>query len=132
MLEHREFQRAIRLRNPDRRTEITDRLWRVAASANAGERGHARIVPTGDTFFLHQREQLSLAEQRVGKTEAIEFHLLRRENAELFDEPVVQWTVIFKFQRADRVRHVFDGIGLAVREIVHRIDTPFAAGAMMI
>ena len=46
--------------------------------------------------------------------------------------PVVERPVIFEFERADGVRDAFDGIGLAVREVVHRIDGPLVAGAMML
>src|ERR1019366_5537134 len=105
------LQRTVGLRDPDSRTEITDRLRRVAAPPDAGELGHPRIVPTVNTFFLHQSKQLALAEQRVGKAEAIELHLLGWKNSELLNEPVIQRAMIFKFERADGVGHVFDGIG---------------------
>ena len=37
----------------------------------------------------------------------------------------------FKFQRADRMRDPFDRVRYRMREIVHRIDAPGIAGAMM-
>jgi hypothetical protein len=67
VFEHRKFERAIGLGNPNGRTEIADRLRRIAAAPYPGKRRHARIVPTRDTLFLHQSKQLALAEQRVGK-----------------------------------------------------------------
>ena len=39
--------------------------------------------------------------------------------------------MILELEGANGVRDVFDGIGLAMREIVHRIDAPFIARAMM-
>ena len=39
--------------------------------------------------------------------------------------------MVFELQRADGVRHAFDGIGLTVREIVARIDAPGRPGARM-
>src|SRR5260370_319271 len=82
--------------------------------------------------WSHQSEQLALAEQRVGKAEAIELNLLRRKNTELLDEPVVKRTMIFEFERANGVRDMLDGIGLPVREVVHGIDAPLAAGAVVL
>ena len=40
--------------------------------------------------------------------------------------------MVFEFERAHGVRDVFNGIGLAVRVVVHRIDAPLAAGAVMV
>ena len=103
----------------------------IAAPPDAGERGHARIVPAADVAFLHQREQLALAEQGVGEVEAVELDLLRMVDAELLDVPVVERAVVFKLERADGVGDALDGVRLPVGEVVHRIDTPFCAGAVM-
>ena len=91
---------AVGLRDSDRRAEIADRFRRVAAAAQAAERRHARIVPAADTALLHQLQQLALAHQRVGQVEAVEFDLLRREDPQLLDEPVVERAVVFKLQRS--------------------------------
>ena len=102
-----------------------------AAAPDAGQRGHARIVPAAHVAVLHQFEQLALAHHRVGQVEAVEFDLLRMVDAKLLDVPVVQRAVILEFQRADGVGDLFDGIALPVREVVHRVDAPFIAGAVM-
>ena len=47
------------------------------------------------------------------------------------DEPVVERAMVLEFERADRMRDAFDRIALAVRPVVHRIDAPLVAGAMM-
>ena len=47
-----------------RRDEGADGFGGKAAAADAGERGHARIVPAADALFLHELQQLALAEQR--------------------------------------------------------------------
>ena len=46
-------------------------------------------------------------------------------NAQSLNEPVVQGTVNVKFQGADRVCNMLDGVALAVGVIVHRVDAPF-------
>ncbi len=83
------------------------------------------------TLFLHELEQLALAEQGVGDVEAVEFDLLRREDAELLDVPAVERLVVGELERAHGVGDALDGIRLAVRVVVHGIDAPLVAGAVM-
>ena len=104
---------------------------RVAAAANAGDGRHAGIVPAAHASLLHQLQQLALAEQGVGQVEAVELDLLRRKDAKLLDEPVVQRAMVFEFQSADGVRDLLQRVRLAVREVVHRINAPLVAGAVM-
>ena len=111
--------------------EGADGFWRKPAPANAGKSRHARIVPAVDTLLLHQLQQLALAKQRVGDVEPVEFNLLRRKDAELLDIPAVERLVVGELQRAHGVRDVLDRIRLAVRVVVHRIDAPLVAGAVV-
>ena len=82
--------------------------------------------------ILHEGEQLALAEQGVGEVQAVELDLLRMIDAEGLDVPIVERAVIFEFQRADGVGDAFDGIALPVRVVVHRVDAPLVAGAVML
>ena len=77
-------------------------------------------------------EQLALAEQGVGEVEAVEFDLLRMIDAEGFDVPIVERAVIFEFEGADGVGDALDGIALPVRVVVHGVDAPLVAGAVML
>ena len=52
-------------------------------------------------------------------------------NAQLIEKPVVERTVIFELQRADRMSDPLYRIRLAMGEIIRRINAPFVAGAMM-
>ena len=45
----------------------------------------------------------------------------------LLDEPVVERPVVGELERADRVRDALDRVGLAVREVVRRVDAPRVA-----
>jgi hypothetical protein len=47
------------------------------------------------------------------------------------EEPIVEGTMIFELQGADRMGNPFDGIALAVSKIVQRIDAPGIPGAMV-
>ncbi len=126
-----EFDGAVGLGEADGGAEVAHGFGRVAAAPDAGERGHARIVPAAHAAFLHEGEELALAEQGVGEVEAVEFDLLRMIDAEGLDVPIVERAVIFEFQGADGVGDAFDGIALPVGVVVHGIDAPFVAGAVM-
>ena len=133
IFEQRKLGGAVGLRYAHAAAEIANRFRRVAAAAEPGNGGHARIVPAAaPVLLLDQLQQLALAQQRVGEIQPVELDLLRMIDAELFDVPIVERPVIFEFERADGVRDALDGIRLAVREIVHRIDAPFVAGAVML
>ena len=120
------------LDTPIRAAEVADRLGRVAAPPDSGEGRHAGIVPAAHVALLHQREQLALAHHRVGEVEPVELDLLRMIDAQLLDVPVVQRPVILELQRADGVGDALDGIGLAVGVVVHRVDAPLVAGAVVL
>ena len=50
---------------------------------------------------------------------------------DVVQHPVVQRAVGFKFERTQGMRDAFDGIGNAVRVVVHRVDAPFVAGVVV-
>ena len=52
-------------------------------------------------------------------------------DGQLFKEPVVERAVDFKFQRAEGVGDAFDGVFEAVSPVVHGIDAPLVARAVM-
>ena len=53
-------------------------------------------------------------------------------DCDVVQHPVVKRTVIFEFQRAQRVRDAFQRIRDAVRVIIHRVDAPLVAGAHVV
>ena len=64
--------------------------------------------------LLHELQQLALRHHRIGEVQACEVVLVRGENVERLDEPVVQRTVHVEFQGADRVGDPLDRVALAV------------------
>ena len=131
MFEQGNVHRAIDLRDADGGAEITEGLGGVAAAAQAGNRRHPRIVPAANQPVLDQLQQEPLAHHRVGQIEPGELDLLRGENAQLADVPVVKRPMVLELQRANRMGDPFDRIGLAVRKVVGRINAPRVARAMM-
>src|SRR6266480_7083621 len=54
-----------------------------------------------------------------------------RWHREVVEEPVVQRSVVLELESAERMAHLFDGVALAVREVIARVDVPSRAGARM-
>ena len=122
----------IRLGNAHAVDEIAHGGGGVAAAAHARQRRHARVVPAGDIAFFHQTAEEALAHHRVGQVQTRKLNLARLilEVADV-DHPVVQRAVDFIFQRAERVGHPFQRVADRVREVIHRIDAPLVARAMV-
>src|SRR5947207_2988450 len=55
----------------------------------------------------------------------------RLRDFERVEDPIVKGPVHFELKGANRMRNPFDVIAEGMRPIVHRIDAPFVAGAMM-
>ena len=100
------------LGDADRVAELADRLRRVAAPAQPGDRRHARIVPAADVLLLHELQQLALAHHRVGQVQPRELDLLRTDGVSTACsiDPVVERAVVLELERAERVRDAFDRV----------------------
>ena len=131
MLQQRDVDHAIDFRHADRGAEVADRLGRVAAAAQPANGRHPRIVPTAHKTVLDQFQQPPLAHHGIGEIQPGELDLLRGEDAQLADVPIVERPVILELQRADRVGDPLDRVGLAVGEIVGRVDAPLVAAAVV-
>ena len=77
MLQQRQLDGAVGLRDADGIGEIAQRFGRVTPPPDAGNRRHAGIVPAAHMPILHQREQLALTQQGISQIEPVEFDLLR-------------------------------------------------------
>ena len=122
----------VALGNADLLAEHPERLGRVAAAAHAAQGRHPGIVPAGDQALLHQFEKFPLTHQGIGEVQAGELILVGGIDTQRLDEPVIERTVDVELQRADGVGDMLDGIALAVGVVVHRVDAPLVAGAVMV
>ncbi len=111
--------------------ESADGGRRVAPAAQPREGGHAGVVPALYVPFFHQFEQAPLAGDHVGDVHAGELDLPAGENLEFLDEPIVEGPVVAKLQGAQGVGDALDAVALPVREIVHRVDAPRVARAVV-
>jgi hypothetical protein len=132
MLEHAYLDDAVGLRHPDHGREVAETLGGEAASSQARDRGHPGIVPTPDVALVDQAQEHPLGEDGVGEVEPRELVLPgARGYGQVLDEPVVEGPVVLELQRADRVRDALDRVGLAVSEVVRRVDAPRVTRAGM-
>ncbi len=132
MLQETDVHGAVALAHADSLAERAEGLGSEAAPAHPGERGHARVVPAIDVSLLDELQEASLAEHRVGESQLGELDLLGRAlDLERLQEPIVEPVVVHELERADRVGDAFDRIRLPVGPVVHRVDGPLVASAMM-
>ena len=130
--QHADIDHAVGFGDTDTLDEFADRSRRHAAPLQSGNGRHARIIPADDVAAAHQFGQDALRQQRVGQIEPRELILTRLgRHRQLVEQPLIERAMVLEFQRADRMRDAFDGVGLAVRIIVARIDRPGVAGARM-
>ena len=111
--------------------KIADRLGGVTAPAQPAEGGHARVVPAAHGFFLDQLLEKALAEDGIGQFQAGKLDLPRLENPQLVEKPFVQRAVDLVVDVAQRVRHALDRVRLPVGVVVHRVDAPPVARAVV-
>src|SRR5437660_363026 len=78
------------------------------------QRKCAWFVPASHTAVYHQGQQLALSQEGICQVEAVKFNLPGMEDDQLLHKPVVKRRVIFKFQCANGMRDLLDGISLTV------------------
>ena len=133
VFEDRDLGEGIEFSDAEAGDKIADGAGWDATTAKTGERGHARVVPTGDNFFLNELEEFALGDERVAEVELGEFVLVwqRAWKIQGAEKPIVERSVIDELQRADAVRDAFEVIAEAVRVIVKRVDAPRVAGVVV-
>ncbi len=82
-------------------------------------------------FFIHELQKLTLAHHGVRHVQPRKFVLVRWIDLQLFNKPIVQRPVRNKFERTNAMGYVLNRIALSVCEIIHRVNTPFIPGAVM-
>ena len=53
-------------------------------------------------------------------------------DAKLIDVPVVEWSMVLELQGANGMCDAFDRVRLAMGPIVHRVNAPLVAGAVVL
>ena len=129
--QHRVIHHGVGAGDADAAAELAQGLRRHAAAAQAAQGGHARVVPALDVAFLYQLDELALGQHRVGEVEARELDLLGMVHFQGVQHPVIELAVVLELQRADGVGDAFQRVRQAVGEVVHGIDAPLVARAVM-
>ena len=132
MFEHGNFQLAVCLGNARRGAECAYGFGRIAPLPHAAEGRHTRIRPAFHLALVHQLFQIALGHYRALYVQAREFYLPGSGNeAAVGLYPIVQGAVVFEFQRADGMGYALERVFQRVREVVHGIDAPLIARAVV-
>jgi hypothetical protein len=138
VLAHEELEQAdvhdvLALGDADFVSKSPDRRGWKPAPADAGDRGHPRVVPAVHAFLVHKLEQLALAHHRVRQIQARELDLLRcARQRQVVHEPVVERPVVFELERADGMRDALERVRDRMRVVVHRVDRPRIARPVVV
>ena len=112
--------------------EVLYGFGRIAATAHTYQSRHTRVIPAVYKMLLDQTAQVAFGHDRVGDIQARKLNLARRMlETGLSHNPVIQRAVYLVFQRAQRVRYALDCVLQRMLEIIHRIDAPLVARAVM-
>ena len=132
VLEHRVIDRGIRLGNADKLNESLDRLGRKSPAAKRSDRDKARVIPAVDDPVLDKLFDIALACDDIGQIHLCELDLLRRMlPLGVFNDPLIERTVILELKRADGVGNAFDRVLDRMSEVIHRINAPAVTGVVM-
>ncbi len=131
MIEELHVHPVLLLVNADALAEIADRLGGDAAPPHRRQRRQPRIVEAVHDPGIDQLDELALAHHRMRQVEPRKLDLPRMVDAELVEEPVIERAMVLVLERAERVRDSLDGVLEPVRPIVHRVDAPRIAGAVV-
>ena len=112
-------------------SEHLDALRSIAPSPYTADGRHTRVVPASYIVVLDKFQELAFAHYGICEVEPCKLVLVAREDTQLLNEPVVQRTVHIKLQSTDTVGDALYGIALAVGVVVHRVDAPLGAGAVV-
>ena len=125
------FDDVLPLGNPDHLAEPAYGLRRIAAPAKTGEGRHPGVVPAAHVTLVYELGELALAHHRMAQVQPSELDLLRVVYVQGVEEPVVEGPMVLVLHGADRVGDTLHGVGLPVGEVVHGVDHPLIAGAVM-
>ena len=126
-----EVDDVVALRHADHLCEVAHRGRGVSLAAQGADRRHAGVVPSHHGALLHELQQAAFRHERIGEVQARELVLVRGEDPERLDEPVVERTVDVELQGADRVGDALDRVALPVGVVVHRVDAPLVSRAVV-
>jgi len=113
--------------------EIPDGSGGKATAAQTAQGGHTGIIPAIHIALLHQCSQVTLGQHGVVDAQTGELDLAGNVgHGDVFHNPVVQGSVVFKFQGAqgmgDAFQSVLDGMG----KVIHGVDAPLVALTVMV
>src|SRR5690606_20376120 len=111
--------------------KMPDTFWCIATTTQSADGGHTRVVPAANNLIAYQLQQTPLTHNGIGDVSTGKLILMRWINFQFFDKPIVKRSVVNNLQRTNGMGYLFDAIALAMGKIIHRVNAPFVASAMM-
>ena len=132
MIQQSHIRQTVEFGNADLFAEIAESFRRNAAAAERTDRRHTGIVPSVHIMTFHQFPEFAFAHHCVSESKPGKFDLTGFGGGiQVFNEPIVQRAMHFKFQCADGMGDPLNGIFQRMSKIVQRIDAPLIAGIVM-
>ena len=137
VLEQRDVDDVLFLRDADARAEVADRLRRVAAATDARRSSASADRPSRTRASARPAPAACACSSRCSSDSAARTRSAAVVSGtpsvapQVVHHPVVQRPMILELQRAERVRDAFDRVRDRMRVVVGRIDAPGVAGAVM-
>ena len=105
----------------------------VASSSHAGKGGHSGVIPTVNDTFFNKLAEIAFAHYGIGYVKTCKLILMRTgmNKTDVFNDPVVERTVVCKFDGAAGIGDSFKCVLNRVCKVIKRIDAPFIALAVV-
>ena len=132
MFQQTDVYNAVSLCNTCFFNKLVDCAWSIAAAAQTGDSRHSWVIPAVNLLGFYQLAQVTFAHNGVGNIQAGKFVLMWFVlKANVVNNPIVQWTMVFKFDGAQGMGDAFQSILNWMSIVIQRIDAPFVTLTMM-
>ena len=112
--------------------KCSHRCRSIALTAQCADSRHSRVVPTRHCTLLNKLQKVTLRHHRIGQIQTSKLVLMRWIDLQSLDKPIVQWAVNIELQSTNRVSDILNRVALTVCVVVHRVDAPLVACAVVL
>ena len=131
-LQKTDIHKAVRLGDAGALHEFKNGRGGIAAAAQTAQGGQTGIVPAVHKPFLDQFQKIPLAHHGIGHVQAGKFTLFGLFlEIDVIDDPLIQRTVVFKFQRTQRIGDALQRVLNGMCKVIQRINAPLVALTVM-
>src|SRR4030095_13046498 len=84
--------------NSDPVTKLTNTVGCITPTTKSTDRRHYRIIPTSNMLFIYQLQEFSFTGNSIIDIPSCKFILMRGIYLQLFDQPIIQFTMWHKLE----------------------------------